>query len=188
MRIEVWLLICRRSSPGSPFSSDFLTYNIAQMGKSPHYWSKPRQKILVPTDFSKNAEKALIYAVRLARRNNSSLILFHVFELPEFVRQLPPDFSYDSHEDTKKQLDAAKQRCAEKLETVARDVRESNMKIETLQRLGVPYEEVVDVATELAVDLIVIATQWLYCSKALLARKHHGKGASPCALSGAGGA
>ena len=71
---------------------------------------------------------------------------------------------------------------------MARDVRESNMKIETLQRLGVPYEEVVDVATELAVDLIVIATQWLYCSKALLARKHHGKGASPCALSGAGGA
>ena len=158
------------------------------MRKSPHYWSKPRQKILVPTDFSKNAEKALIYAVRLARRNNSRLILFHVFELPEFVRQLPPDFSYDSHEDTKTQLDAAKQRCAEKLETVARDVRESNMKIETLQRLGVPYEEVVDVATELAVDLIVIATQWLYCSKALLARKHHGKGASPCALSGAGGA
>ena len=32
------------------------------------------------------------------------------------------------------------------------------MKIETLQRLGVPYEEIVDVATELAVDLIVIAT------------------------------
>ena len=32
------------------------------------------------------------------------------------------------------------------------------MKIETLQRLGVPYEEIVDVAKELAVDLIVIAT------------------------------
>ena len=116
------------------------------------------KKILVPTDFSKNAEKALIYAVRLALRNNSSLILFHVFELPEFVRQLPPDFSYDSNEDTKKQLDTAKQRCAEKLETVARNVRKNNMKIETLQRLGVPYEEIVDVATELAVDLIVIAT------------------------------
>jgi len=62
------------------------------------------KKILVPTDFSQNAEKALIYAVRLARRNNSSLILFHVFELPEFVRQLSPDYSYDSNEGHEKAI------------------------------------------------------------------------------------
>jgi universal stress protein A len=37
-------------------------------------------------------------------------------------------------------------------------VRESNIKIATLQRPGVPYEEIVNVATELAVDLVVIAT------------------------------
>jgi nucleotide-binding universal stress UspA family protein len=146
------------------------------------------KKILIPTDFPQNAAKALRYAVQLGRRTNSSVILIHVFELPEFVRQLPSDYSYASHDDTIKQLDAAKQRCAEKLESVARNVRESNMKVKTLQRLGIPYEEIVHARKELPADVIVIATHGYTAVKALLARKHYGKGGSPCALSGAGGA
>jgi universal stress protein A len=115
------------------------------------------KKLLVPTDFSKNSEKALRYAVRLAQRNNSSVILFHVFEPPEFVRQLPQDYS-ESSEETRKQFDAAIRRSAERLETLSGAVKGSNIKIETLQRLGTPYEEIVKVAEAGEVDLIVIAT------------------------------
>jgi universal stress protein A len=115
------------------------------------------KKLLVPTDFSENSEKALMYAVRLAQRNNSSLILFHVFELPEFVRQLPQDYS-ESNEETRKQLDIAMRRSAERLETLSVAVKGSDIKIETSQRLGTPYEEIVNVAREWEVDLIVIAT------------------------------
>ena len=57
--------------------------------------------VLVPTDFSENSKKALIYAVRLAQRNDSSLILFHAFELPEFVRQRPPSQTPSSIETAK---------------------------------------------------------------------------------------
>jgi nucleotide-binding universal stress UspA family protein len=108
------------------------------------------KKLLVPTDFSENSKRALIYAVRLAQRNNSGLILFHVFESPEFVRQLPEDFSYESN--------AAKRRFEERLVTISRNVQGSNVKIETLQRRGTPYEEIVKVAKEKEVDLIVIGT------------------------------
>ena len=116
------------------------------------------KKLLVPTDFSENSKRALIYAVRLAQRNNSGLILFHVFESPEFVRQLPEDFSHDSNEELRKLYHAAKRRFEERLITISRNVQGSNVKIETLQRRGTPYEEIVKVAKEKEVDLIVIGT------------------------------
>jgi len=116
------------------------------------------RKLLVPTDFSANSKKALIYAVRLAQRNNSSLILFHVFEPPEFVRQLPQDYSYESNEEMRKLFDAASRRSEERLVKLSRDVQGSNVKIETSQCLGTPYEEIVKFAKEKEVDLIVIAT------------------------------
>jgi universal stress protein A len=115
------------------------------------------KKLLVPTDFSENSKKALVYAVRLAQRNNSSLILFHVFEMPEFVRQLPQDYS-ESNEETRKQFDTAMRRSAERLETLSRAVKGSNIESESSQRLGTPYEEIVKVAKEMEVDLIIIAT------------------------------
>ena len=116
------------------------------------------KKLLVPIDFSENSKKTLIYAVRLAQRNNSSLILFHVFEPPEFVRQLPQDYSYESHEEMRKQCDTAMRRSAETLGMLSEAVKGSNIQIETSQRLGTPYEEIVKFAKEKEVDLIVIAT------------------------------
>ena len=129
--------------------------------------SDPRSKLfpplhlktlIVPTDFSANSKKALIYAVRLAQRNNSSLILFHVFEPPELFRQLPQDYSYESHEEMRKQCDTAMRRSAETLGMLSEAVKGSNIQIETSQRLGTPYEEIVKFAKEKEADLIVIAT------------------------------
>lgn len=40
------------------------------------------KRILVPTDFSKNAEYALRVAAQIARENNSEIILLHMLELP----------------------------------------------------------------------------------------------------------
>ncbi|RAR72446.1 universal stress protein [Flavobacterium aciduliphilum] len=40
------------------------------------------KKILIPTDFSKNAEYALKVAAQIARKNNGEIILLHMLELP----------------------------------------------------------------------------------------------------------
>jgi universal stress protein A len=116
------------------------------------------KKILVPTDFSENSNKALRYAARLAQLNNSRLILFHAFELPELVRSLPHDFSYESNEVLKKLFDSARERSEEKLVALSRSIQGTEIMIETSQRLGTPYEEIVNVARECEIDLIVIAT------------------------------
>jgi nucleotide-binding universal stress UspA family protein len=40
------------------------------------------KKILIPTDFSDNAENALKVAAQIAKANNSELILLHMLEIP----------------------------------------------------------------------------------------------------------
>ena len=46
------------------------------------------KKILFPTDFSKSAENAFLYALSLAGKINAEIILYHVYELPELGRSL----------------------------------------------------------------------------------------------------
>lgn len=41
------------------------------------------KKILIPTDFSENAEYALKVAAQIARENNGEIILLHMLELPQ---------------------------------------------------------------------------------------------------------
>ncbi len=46
------------------------------------------QKILVPTDFSPQAESALKVASQLAKKNNSEIYLLHILELPVHLNDL----------------------------------------------------------------------------------------------------
>lgn len=46
-------------------------------------------KILVPTDFSKNAEHALKYAMNLASRINGQIILYHFISIPIYSSDVP---------------------------------------------------------------------------------------------------
>jgi universal stress protein A len=64
---------------------------------------------------------------------------------------VPTDFSENL-------FDEAAWRSEESLVRLSRDVQGSNVKIETLQRLGTPYEQIIKVARERGVDLIIIAT------------------------------
>ena len=89
-----------------------------------------------PFDFSESSKKALIYAVRLAQRNNSSLLLLHVFEPPQFVRQLSPDYSFEAYEEMRKLFNASSRQSEESLVRLSGDVQEDNVVIETSQRIG----------------------------------------------------
>jgi nucleotide-binding universal stress UspA family protein len=46
------------------------------------------KRILVPTDFSEGAERAIKYAVRFNDLYHAEIFLLHVFTLPEYVSQL----------------------------------------------------------------------------------------------------
>jgi nucleotide-binding universal stress UspA family protein len=74
------------------------------------------------------------------------------------TRRCTEDYSYQPNGETRERFEMAMRRSAEGLERLSRAVEVGNLKIETSQHLGTPYKEIVKVAREGEVDLIVIAT------------------------------
>jgi len=111
----------------------------------------PSKRILCPTDFSEASVQAFANAVEIALHNQAEIYLVHVLPalltdggasavmvpLPEYERLLQP-----------------KQR----LEEMAKPLRARGLKAETLIARGDPANEIVKIAKQKAVDIIVIAT------------------------------
>jgi nucleotide-binding universal stress UspA family protein len=109
------------------------------------------KKILVPIDFSLPSQQALDHARSFARSFGGEVILLHVVQrfglapFPEGAGQLDytdPEF----HE------------AQNTLKTLAHEIAEKTLKVQTLVRSGLAAHEIVEAATELDADLIVIAT------------------------------
>ena len=110
-------------------------------------------KILVPTDFSEESNKALHYAIALARPNGSEILLVHVVELPIYPVNLgisPVVVPPLDREIRDRMQDALARLVAEQVpkDLVAR----------AALRDGRPSQEIVAAARAEDADLIVIAT------------------------------
>jgi nucleotide-binding universal stress UspA family protein len=109
--------------------------------------------ILVPIDFSPNAEAVLEWAAHLAEEHGSKMVLLHAYHLPVDFQQLegaylPPDFW------TQVKADAA-----ENLDRAAAPLRARGLTIETVVREGYPATAIEEEARDRRVDLIVIGTR-----------------------------
>lgn len=110
------------------------------------------ERILVGTDFSDIAEHAVDCAVDLAAQLGASLIVVHAYELPMY--SLPDGVVVSG-------ADGARQITGEASARLARSVErrnESGVAIESLLRMGTPWEELNAVAAHEGADLIVVGT------------------------------
>ncbi len=112
----------------------------------------PLRKILVPTDFSDNAEHALNYAALLAHKLRSKLVLFHSVKFPvvainEMVVEIP---------DTQLMKESAA-----KLEKLKHSVRSKQhpIEIETSSTMGFAVDEIINFCELKKSDLIVMGTK-----------------------------
>ena len=110
------------------------------------------QKILVPTDFSDLSQQALEFALSLADRFRAKLYLMHVWELPMTGSLLPPE-PYPESVLTEEQT-AGEQH----LTKVTNELKASGFDVAPVFVFGKPYMEIVKAATDLDVDLIVLAS------------------------------
>jgi nucleotide-binding universal stress UspA family protein len=128
------------------------------------------KKILVPTDGSKTARKALKYAVDLAKQAGSSIVVLSVIDKsPFYGAQTMPSVSSPTHllenlEDYLRQTAVAYVAEAEEL------CRSKGVKSRKMVRAGHPVEEIIKAAEDSKVDLIVVGS--------------HGKSAFGAALLG----
>lgn len=112
----------------------------------------PPQRLLVPVDFSKSTEEALLMAAELHAETGSEIHLLHVMSLADL-----PNFGIAignyTGADLQRDLEKAAQ---EKLDTLKAQHAPLNLKTHLI--LGAPAYEICEFAREKKVDLILIPT------------------------------
>lgn len=124
-------------------------------------------KILVPSDGSKMSQKAVKYAVGLAKQTGSSIILLSVFDKSPFIPQSIPASSTPRkiREPLEDYLKEASQAYLED----ARQLCEKNgVQSKSIIRSGHPVEEIIKEAKKSNVDLVVMGSQGRSALKAAL--------------------
>lgn len=97
------------------------------------------KNILVPTDFSPNAEKALSYAIQLAKKMEGQIFLIHAFE-PKMTEEVATDFQEKLGERSKSILETDSVKVTYKLFD------------------GTLIDAIEDATREFSIDLVVMGT------------------------------
>lgn len=107
--------------------------------------------ILVPTDFSKNAEHALNYAVQLAKYENARVILLHVLNLAYINSNIDfnPEQSFNKYESTKNSL----------IELCSKVKKKYDFDCEYINVEGELINSIIEVSDTEDADLIVMGTK-----------------------------
>jgi len=105
--------------------------------------------IVVATDFSPSAENAMLYAGKLANTINCSILLFHVYQIPVGMNDVP--LLMVSTDELKNNSDTALLRAKELLNTSY-----SGVEVQIESRLGDAVEELRDVCKKINPLLIVV--------------------------------
>lgn len=116
------------------------------------------RSILVPVDFSEHSEKSVAYAAKLASRDDAKLALLHVVQTPQYA-SLPFRGTQLKLDEITSHGSAAEQQAAANLAEIEGRLLQKGIKVESFLSKGRPFERIVEVATAMGVDLIVIGSQ-----------------------------
>ena len=114
------------------------------------------ETILVPTDFSAHAQRAVYYAVSLAKTFSARIYLLHAYTWP-----VPKTFP-DTVSVPQSFWDDMRGRAVEKLEEIRRTVSADGVPCEIEAMSGdLPFQAVIDTAARIGADVIVMGTRGL---------------------------
>lgn len=110
-------------------------------------------KILVPIDFSNYSKSALRYASNFSKKFEAKIFLVYVVEPVIY----PSDFSMGQVTFPVADVEM-NERAKDELSTLAKTEIGSDIEVETIIKTGKPFVEINETASELDIDLIIIAT------------------------------
>jgi nucleotide-binding universal stress UspA family protein len=108
------------------------------------------RKILLPTDFSTCAAAAAAFGLGLARTTGATVTFVHIVHMPDWGHPNLAEWVALSA----KLLDAA----ASALASLEEDARQGGVRVDSVANEGDPAQEIVRVAADAHVDLIVMGT------------------------------
>lgn len=118
--------------------------------------------ILVPTDFSDNADNALYFAIELAKKQNAKLVLIHAFQLPIVVAAVPFDIINNEKLELKKEAE-------NNLKAQCLKIKHSgNLTHEYILEEGPAVDVILKHAKEKKADIIIMGTKGASGLKAVL--------------------
>ena len=113
--------------------------------------------ILVPTDFSANADAALPFAVKLAKQHGAKLILAHVVENSTYYSDTT--WSEGIGPDVEQWMESIKAQGEKKLaEAAALLASKSEVPVTAVLKCGRAHEEICAIAKEHKADIMVLST------------------------------
>ena len=116
--------------------------------------------ILVPIDFSECSNRTLEYATHIAIRENANIWLLHVFRIPDYA---VTHYGWGEQDCRSAELEAR-----ENLSAVEKEVLSRGIKAKSFFRVGHPLEEIISVANEPEVDIVLIGSHGCSAIKRLL--------------------
>ncbi len=110
------------------------------------------KKILIPIDFSDYSRHSLRYAIDLAKQFEAKMYLINVFEPP--YNGIEVEWMIGTsrfNEDIEKMA-------RNELDKLIKEEMPSDMEIEVIYKVGKPFLEIIETASQEDIDLIIIAT------------------------------
>ena len=104
--------------------------------------------VLVATDFSEASAPALELAVSIARQGGAALTVVHACEIPVFPEAIPPV-------DYVTPITAA---AGKRLDDLLATIRDRCPDAKRVLKVGSPWEEILEAATDAGADLVVVGT------------------------------
>jgi len=115
--------------------------------------------ILVPTDFSEQANHALQLAVQIAKKSKAKILLLNVIEgMRSFSFNTMGEADQTQGEEAfivKRLIQSTR----EKLYDIKEDLLKEGIEIESLVEMGNPYQSIASVVTDHGANLVVMGTQ-----------------------------
>ncbi len=112
------------------------------------------QRILLGTDFSKSSSHALGYAIVMAKRFSSEILLVHVVQPPPALVTGFASSGFDMVDGSAGIIRQAQDRMGGLIEEIAHN----GIPVTAYCREGLPFDELLTVASEKSVDLIILGT------------------------------
>ncbi|MCS6794686.1 MAG: universal stress protein [Raineya sp.] len=116
------------------------------------------KKILVPTDFSEFAEKALQTAVNIAQKVKAEIILLNANEMAVAAMPIAEYYYYDKEKE-QSYLQMVNDSIDRTLQKIAKDMDLGDIQVSTLVENGLLVNVVEEVCNRENIDLIVMGTQ-----------------------------
>jgi universal stress protein A len=113
-------------------------------------------KILVPTDFSENSDKALQQAFDIAYQYKARIYLFHVVD--DFVQQCAVDYCLDNATVDQLKADMLSKGKEKMLKELEKFSQVKNVEVIVEVGHGKPYEAILNEVKNKGIDLIVLAS------------------------------